>query len=323
MSRLAIRPVLCLVALLLLGALELPSAHSGAPGSYREAERPPGRTGPREGPPHCPICRLARRHDLRMTPLALVPRQRCGPKPDAPVAAVRPRGLVTPDSLTEVRVDLSEAFDDGLARERDGSQRLRIEFRTATRTLGHLEVPVDAYRNRVLVPRALRTKLAAVDEPIRWGRFDLAEDRATAPLRIARPRGAVGRRLERIDQALAAEPLWVRHLIRGQAWMEAGYVERALDEASAALALRPDEPHGLALRALAFRLQSMEGLEETWSTERAVWRQLAPAAVAHRPLGCELDEPLPPEVAARLARIRTERRERAARARSRRSASRR
>lgn len=323
MSNLSTRPLLSLVALLLLGALELPSAHSGAPGSYREAERPPGRTGPQEGPPTCYVCTLARHHDLQMTPLALVPRTRCGPKPDAPVAAIRPRGLVAPADLAEVRVDLGEAFDDAITRERDGVPRLRIEIRAGTRSLGHLEVPVDAYRNRVLIPPTLRARLAAVDEPLRWGRFDLNDPRATAPLRILRPAGVAGRRLERIDHALAKEPLWVRHVVRGQAWLEAGYVERALDEARAALTLRPAEPHAAALLALAFRLQGMEGLEETAATERAVWKHLTPHAVAGRPLACELDKPLPHAVATRLRRLQVERAERAARARSRASGSRR
>jgi len=308
------RIALCFGVLLGLGMWQLPAAHSGAPGTHRAAERPPGPPGRRTGPATegrqnpeevpqpsvCRVCRLAGRLELRMTPLLRPTRYRCPGPPRPALHAVRPHGLVTAEALTHIRVDLGEALCDRADLcDRDS---LRLEFRMGAAVLGHLDLPLEYSTTTLEIPPALRARLRAARGCVRWGVFGVEGDRATASLWIEPPSADLRRALESLELALAREPLWIRHVLRAQAHLDAGFALRALDYARAALDLRPDEPHASALVRYTQLLLGYQGTDDAFEADRRVDRVLAAHERHPRMRNCRLGEALPQAQRQRLPR---------------------
>ena len=308
MTRFPLR--LLLVASLFLGLLawHVPAAHSGAPGAYREAERPPGLDGPRTGATPsahtCRVCAAAARSGVRMTPYFRPRVYRCLCPPPALVHAVRPRGLVTPDQLTHVRVDMALPQDRAEERFLDAAFEtgLALPLHVGEARLGTLTLSVERSTTRLELSPALRARLRGVRGRVTWGPAGLADARATASFWIEEPRGATRLRLEAVERGLAREPLWLRHVVRAQAWFDAGYDLRALDEAKAALGLAPGEPHAQVLVGLTQRVLRYQGTRddlEAVSALQALRRRLArpPLSEQH---ACALHDPFPAALRRRI-----------------------
>ena len=267
------------IAALFLGALawHVPAAHSGAPGAYPEAERPPGRAGPHPGAtpttPHaCHVCRVATRLGLRMTPYFRPTVYRCLCPPPAFVHAVRPRGLITAAQLTHMRVDLSLPGTPDEERILDAAWNdgLPLELHVGAAGLGVLRLPLERTTTRLEVPGTLRTRLRGLRGRVVWGLPGHGDARARASFWIEEPHGVLRRRLEAVEQGLAREALWVRHVVRAQAWFDASYDLHALDEAKAALALRPGEPHAQVLVGLTQRVLGYQGTRDDMDAVEAL-----------------------------------------------------
>ena len=284
-----------LVAVLLpLGAWHGPAAHSGAPGAYREAERPPGRTGPptegeMRGPHVCRVCRLAGRLEVDMTPAIRPARHRCGGPQPAPLHAVHPRGLVRPGTWTHVRVDLGEEIVP------EASESIRIVFKVGHSVLGHVELAGERCTERVELPKDLRDALRGVRGCVTWGREDVDDERATSGVWIEAASPELRRRLESLELALHAEPLWIRHVLRAQALIASDHDVAALEEARAALDLVPDEPHAAAIEGYALRRLRYEGTRDLFEGNRRLDRVsawLRTQSLAFKAT-CQLDDPWP------------------------------
>lgn len=297
MSRVRLCLAYCFLSVFGLGAWVGPSAHSGAPSAPDRTRAPPG--APEEAPrpgDRCRVCATADRLGLVMTPLYRPVIHRCaGPTPVA--HAVRPRGVVTASLLTHVRLDLGEAIlaQPGI----DTDAPLQLEMRLGDAVLGRFAVRLDAMTRRIPVPPALQARLRGVRGCVTWGVFGLDEPLARAPIWIEEPQGPAARRLAAVEHGLAREPLWVRHVVRGQAWLDQEHALRALDEAGAALALQPAEPHALALRLLCqerLRMRTTLGWVETLEALHGM-------RGAVRAPGCRLDEPLAPRQDAQHATL--------------------
>ncbi len=302
---------LLLVTTLFLGvtAWHVPAAHSGAPGAYREAERPPGHAGPHPGAtpthttghPACRVCRVAARLGVTMTPRFHPRIHRCPMRPAGVLVVTHPRGVVLasqlthatfeihPDAVRDPDADLDALFGA------DGARHPRLEFRVGASVLGHATIAPPYIAGRIALPAALRERMRGIRGEITVHAEDLPRAEPVAAFWIEAPSHPVRRDLERIDLGLAREPLWLRHVVRAQAWLDAGFVPRALEEARAALALQPLEPHAVSLTTL---LQRMLGLAGTDEDRAALERHLAlaprrKAARGTRAPRCRLDAPFP------------------------------
>ena len=306
-SLLRLAPFPGVLALLLLWGA--PAAHSGASGAYLEAERPPCEDCEPTGGSHtCHVCRRARVAGVKLTPAYRPVVHRCISHIPA-LNALRPQGLVLAHRLEHASFVLDvEGLEhvEETVRGRHGESTFDVEFRLGDHVLGRVPVRMPDYTMPIpiVVPPELQAKLRGLRGRITWGVFGTELPMATNSFFIEPLPKEVEHQLAGIDRALARDPAWLKHTVRAQAWMEAGFLLRAFDEVKAALALRPSEPHATVLLALLHQRLGYEGTVEQHRSKRALielYRALKTAPTVRGAGGeaCRLRDPFPRSVSRR------------------------
>ena len=238
-----LRPLLLLfLTACVVGALG-PFAAAGAPGGGG------GRTGDSEreqgeplhvAPGECRICALCARCAVPVLPLGRPRVYRCT-SPEPRLAAVYPSGLVRAEDVGRLRIDVSPDW------EPDGA----LEFRVNGDLVARKAFDPTYSSTQMELPSQVFDRLLEEGGELEWGWVprDPALFRGEMLLkRTARLCALSGRsrhRLRAVGDLLAPEAKYVAHVVRGLFLFDQSYDSGALEQAQAALALAPDEPHAL------------------------------------------------------------------------------
>ncbi len=184
----------------------------------------------------CRICGHAHRHAIDVVPLTLRSIERCG-APCIPLLALHPAGSVRLRDLETFSFQVDVDYEAG------GN----LEFRVNGKLVASEPFQPTLDRTRGRIPVAVLDRLRDERGRLTWGYVPPKGEPELKHVRIINFSSRTDDRLKRLQHTTRDEPPYVRHVLEGLFFHRLGMNEAALREAKAALALKPQEPHAMAL----------------------------------------------------------------------------